>query len=448
MAGGSRSDSEASARIGPRLFLGLGLVLWACQWNRTDQGASPAVTAPPTESAVRVPASAHSVPASSASAEPVAQLALPPFSAKGSPAPTPAEWKRAAAFPLRYAEQLGCQASTVREWLRVLCKEHPATDLPIRATIVRDTGAKGRIFTQATEGRVSLVVAIRPNTDVEVRFEWRTPGWGSRTLTIRRPEATDVATASFDRRAPDITESPISLQQVPGEKPHVGHMLLVPAGSRKKGQPVPAFLLDRTEVTFWALRACIEAKGCPELSGGIGCSRHAATVEPLRPVACVSWDEAKTYCAWAGKRLPTEQEWLYAMQGPDDRAYPWGNQPAVENVCSYQEHQWVEEGGKQRLLNLGCKVGSHPAGRGPFGHEDLLSNVAEWVAAPGPKKRALGGTFGQTSGVLDWREYWQQLTSVMRTEHPATAREQTIGFRCARDVSPGTSHTGQEPTVR
>jgi len=406
------------------------LVLAGCPEKvSTSQEPSASVPAAPASSAPTVSAAAASSNAAPTEPPPP-PLPTPPE--KGSLAPTPIDWKKAPKVEIAHARALGCDAYMIREWIQVVCKEGPTTDRPERVEVLRDDGAKKRVFARASDGRVSLVLALRRGVDAEIVFHWRTPGWGTRKLIARYQESDARPSVAFDRGAPGAEESPITLAQAPGEKPHVGRMLPVPAGARKDKAPVKAFLLDETEVTFWAWQACVEAGACPQPSGSLGCARSVEGVDPLRPIHCVTFEEAGKYCAWAGKRLPTEQEWWYAFYGSDGRTYPWGNQTAFQNVCDYQEHQWVKPDGKSRLLDLGCKVGSHPAGRGPFGHEDLLSNVAEWTVAEEDGKRVvLGASFGTVSGASE-QENWAGLMQTMREKYPPDTREPGIGFRCAR----------------
>jgi len=320
----------------------------------------------------------------------------------------------------------------IQEWVQVTCKEGPNTARPKHVAVVKDGGEK--VTKTESEGRTSVIFPIRRGSEFEFEFEW--VGWGSRSLRVSYGQGAATPDVSFDRGAPSAEESPISLAQIPGEKKNAGRMLLVPAGNRKGKSPVGAFYLDETEVTFRALSACVEDGQCAEPSGPIECARSTGEPDPFRPVSCATFAEAQAYCMWASKRLPSEEEWLYAYAGTDGRAYPWGNAPVYENVCGYQELVWVESKGKQRLLSLGCKVGLRPNGKGPFGHQDLLSNVAEWTTSEKDNKRiVLGSSFGTVSGVMDWREYWTMMMRSFRESYSPETRSGTIGFRCARDAN-------------
>ena len=167
-----------------------------------------------------------------------------------------------------------------------------------------------------------------------------------------------------------------------------GEMVAVAAGPFVRGatdgepdeKPVrrlslPAFAIDRTEVTIEAYAACVRTGACPAVPG-------AATPAPADgrlPAVGVSWTEAAAFCAWAGKRLPTEDEWEKAARGSDGRRYPWGDRPECQRA------NFGNFGGDGRCAAEGAPgrpvaVGSFPSGASPYGALDMAGNVWEWVA--------------------------------------------------------------------
>lgn len=126
-----------------------------------------------------------------------------------------------------------------------------------------------------------------------------------------------------------------------------------------------AFWIDKTEVTNSQYALCVEQGACdpPLHSRRFGLSELAE-----HPVLGVTWYEAQAYCAWAGRRLPTEAEWEKAARGDDGRIYPWGNDPPTAARAAYD----LKDGTRP--------VGSFPDGASPYGALDMAGNAWEWVA--------------------------------------------------------------------
>jgi formylglycine-generating enzyme required for sulfatase activity len=226
-----------------------------------------------------------------------------------------------------------------------------------------------------------------------------------------------------------------------------GEMVLVPAGPFGMGcnrgvdghcdpdeNPyhsvnLPAYYLDVTETTNAMYAQCVEAGACRPAK------KYPDFDAPEQPVVGVSWDDAVTYCKWAGKRLPTEAQWEKGARGSKGLVYPWGNN-ACGCGCAIQEDNQIYGCGKEHSW----PVGGAAKGASPYGALDLSGNVMEWVqdwfdpeyyktspkdSPPGPEsgkeKIRKGGCYAHVKNYL-------------RASDRTTARPETVsnstGFRC------------------
>jgi formylglycine-generating enzyme required for sulfatase activity len=224
-------------------------------------------------------------------------------------------------------------------------------------------------------------------------------------------------------------------------------MVRVPAGEflygdKKKKVELPEFWIDKTPVTNAEYARFVAATGHEPPKHWKGKAPPKKIAD--HPVIYVPWHDAVAYAEWAGKRLPTEQEWEKAARGTDGRKYPWGDQEPTSELCNFEEEipAWLrilrEEGLEEPSTDVleepstdvseihTTPVGKYsPQGDSPYGCMDMAGNVWEWTASDYDKSNKVlrGGS---------WSNRADLVRGAYRFRSSPVYRGGNVGFRCAR----------------
>ncbi len=228
------------------------------------------------------------------------------------------------------------------------------------------------------------------------------------------PSATPKVTATASASGPDLRALLADVVPVPRE--------------------APRFLLDRTEVPVRLYAACVTAGACTTTrKRGTGYRAD----DPLRrewlcnlhregradhPINCVSRVQAAAFCKWAGKRLPTDAEWTFAV---GSKQFPWGDGGLRCDRAVFARYG-PDQGGCRKQPVGTMPVEAHPDGAGPYGNLELAGSLWEWVSSP--SEHGFGLLRG---GAWDGNEH--VLGKAGRLEQTIDNADVTLGVRCARD---------------
>ncbi len=212
----------------------------------------------------------------------------------------------------------------------------------------------------------------------------------------------------------DALGTPAGMKYIPG-----GEFISGPPEAQKTAD-VPAFYVDTQLVTnaeyFKFLKSVPNA---PTPAHWL--NREIPEGQADHPIVNITWEEARAFAEWKGKRLPTVAEWEKAARGTDGRRYPWGNDFDPRR-CN------TSESGIGDLT----VAGRYPKGLSPYGCSDMIGNVVQWCQDEGATPE--GDADGRAVCGVSWEEAGAE-SGCWRVEfRKRLRRSRKCGFRCAMSL--------------
>jgi formylglycine-generating enzyme required for sulfatase activity len=298
------------------------------------------------------------------------------------------------------------------------CQNCHEGDNPISAPVSRKQGALHKVSTRLDKTKQKIVQKRKDN------FGMRFPMYTGRSRLGDKPnEMIKIPAGEFimgtDARLPD--EGPQYIVNL------------------------PAYTIDVYEVTNLQYKKFNDAtNGRSPLHWR---NRTFPQGKADHPVVFVTWDNANEYCHWAGKRLPTDQEWEKAARGADGRIFPWGDE--FNTFKANTPLRWQEIG----AIGDTTPVGSFKEGKSPYGLYDMSGNVWEWTdswykAYPGNKTES--ESYGERYKTLkggswfDCSFYKCGISAPVfnRAFFAKKVKNDSFGFRCADAAAAGVTTPG------
>jgi iron(II)-dependent oxidoreductase len=154
---------------------------------------------------------------------------------------------------------------------------------------------------------------------------------------------------------------PKGMAYVPGGKATLGYVYYTGLYGPMPYQ-VDDYWIDKFEVTNAEYAEFVKATGhAPAAFADVDDLN-----QPDQPVTGVFHEDAMAYCAWKGKRLPTEVEWEKAARGTDGRIYPWGNDADLSRAHIKGDAP--------------VSIAAYEGDISPYGVRGMAGNVSEWVS--------------------------------------------------------------------